>query len=56
VPYDRDNPQYRKVESYFENPDGTMRLPGVVFWLLRLATAMKNAHHDNPQDEEDKEF
>jgi hypothetical protein len=44
------------VEGYFENPDGTMRLPGVAFWLLPLATAMKNAHHDNPQDEEDNEF
>ena len=48
APYERNDPLYQKVEGYFENPDGTMRLPGVKFWLLPLATAMKNAHHDDP--------
>ena len=47
VPYDRNNPLYQKVEGYLENPDGTMRLPSVKFWLFPLALAMKNAHHDD---------
>lgn len=48
VPFDRNNPGYRKVESWLENPDGTMRHPDATFCYLPLETAMKNAHHDEP--------
>lgn len=48
VPFDEDNPVYRQVRDYLENPDGSMRFPTVIFWYLPLEVAMKNAHHDAP--------
>ena len=48
VPYDGDNPMYRKVRDYLENPDGSMRFGTVIFWRLSLKIAMRNAHHDEP--------
>lgn len=48
VPFERDDPLYRKVEAYLENPDGSMRHPGVAFRYLPLELAMKNAHHYEP--------
>ena len=48
VPYDRANEQYRQLELHLENPDGSPRIPHVLFFLLPLATALKNAHHDEP--------
>ncbi len=48
VPYDENNPQYRLVRDYLENPDGTMRDESIRFYCLPLEVAMKNAHHDEP--------
>jgi hypothetical protein len=48
VPFDEADPIYQKVLAYLENPDGSMRLPGVLFYALQLHIAMKNAHHDEP--------
>ncbi len=48
VPYDRDNADYRMLEAYLENPDGTMRNPDITFYYISLSVAMKNAHHDEP--------
>lgn len=48
VPFDEADPVYQKVLGYLENPDGSMRLPGVLFCALQLQIAMKNAHHDEP--------
>lgn len=48
VPFDEADPVYQRLISHLENPDGTMRLPGVLFCALKLQTAMKNAHHDEP--------
>ena len=42
---DRD---YQKTIGYLENADGSTRLPGVGFFVLKLGVAMKNAHHDEP--------
>jgi hypothetical protein len=49
IPYDDQNADYRKLEGYFENSDGTMRILGVRFCYLSLAAAMRNAHHDEPE-------
>ncbi len=48
VPFDENDPQYRKLAGYLENPDGSMKLPGVLFCYLPLEKALKNAHHDEP--------
>ena len=48
LPYDEADPVYRVVADYLETPDGELRRPGVSFWLMTLAAAMKNAHHDEP--------
>lgn len=48
VPYDDQNPEYQKLQSHLENPDGTMRFDKVIFNYLPLTVAMKNAHHDAP--------
>lgn len=48
VPYDRNLPEYQKLEVFFENSDGSMRLPGVNFNYCPLEMAMKNAEHDEP--------
>ena len=48
VPYDDNDSLYVLVRDYLENPDGSMRFDTVSFWYLPLATAMKNAHHDEP--------
>ena len=48
IPYDEQNADYRKLEGYFENPDGTMRMPKVTLCYQPLVVAMKNAHHDEP--------
>ena len=48
VPFEEDDPDFRKLQEYLEKPDGTMRHPGVVFMCLTLEAAMKNAHHDQP--------
>ena len=48
IPYDESNPCYKKLESFLENPDGSMKLPNVKFWYYPLEEAMKNAEHDEP--------
>ena len=48
VPYDEALPAYRAVRDYLEHPDGSMRQPGVRFYLLTHKFAMKNAEHDEP--------
>ena len=48
VPYDLENPDYKKLQRYLENPDGTMRFDSVFFNYLPLTLAMKNAKHDEP--------
>jgi hypothetical protein len=48
VPYEPDNPLYQKIESFLENPDGTPKIEGTIFWLLPLEQAMENKHHDEP--------
>ena len=48
VAYDTELPIYQTLASYLEFPDGTMKFPEVVFWLLPLEKAMKNAEHDEP--------
>jgi len=44
--YDESDPCYRKLARYLENIDGSMKIPGVGFWVCPLEWAMKNAHHD----------
>lgn len=48
VPYDENDPEYKLVRDYLENSDGSMRFETVIFCYLPLATAMENAHHDEP--------
>ena len=48
VPYDLENPDYKKLQRYLENPDGTMRFDSVFFNYLPLTVAMENAKHDEP--------
>lgn len=48
VPFDENDPDYIKIRDHLENPDGSSRIPGVLFCYLPLETAMKNKHHDEP--------
>ncbi len=48
IPYDESDPLYQKLCAYLENPDGSMRIPGVTFCALTLEKAMENANHDVP--------
>jgi hypothetical protein len=48
VPYDVDDYDYKRVQTFLEHPDGSMRFDGVKFWIVSLQVAMKNAHHDEP--------
>ncbi len=48
VPYDVELPEFKQLQDYFENPDGSMRLKGVTFGYLTLQEAIKNSHHDEP--------
>ncbi len=48
VPYDESLPEYKVLEAYLENPDGTMRFPEVGFYYCPLEMAMINAAHDEP--------
>ncbi|MEX8497831.1 hypothetical protein, partial [Leptothrix ochracea] len=48
LPYEPQNPRCREILDFFEHPDGSMKDPAVALWLLRLASAMRNAHHDEP--------
>ena len=48
VPFDPTNPTYARLASFLEHPDGSPKHPGVNFCYVPLASAMKNAHHDEP--------
>ena len=48
VPFDEENPDYKKLSEYLENEDGSMKIEGVDFMYLPLEVAMKNKHHDEP--------
>lgn len=48
VPADPQDAQYQTLSDYFETSDGVSRIPCVRLYLLPLALAMKNAHHDEP--------
>lgn len=48
VAFETSNAQFQKLQTYLENPDGTMRHPSVTFEYYPLAMAMRNAHHDEP--------
>jgi hypothetical protein len=48
VPFDETDAQYRKVQAFLEYPDGAMRFDDVKFYIVALAHAMENSHHDEP--------
>ncbi len=48
LPFDKEVPEYQKLESYLENPDGSMRVPGAEFCYWPLERAMENSAHDAP--------
>lgn len=48
VPFDLLDERYQKVAAHLENPDGTPRIEGVLFWYMPLEIAMKNRRHDEP--------
>ena len=48
APFDQNNEQYKILEDYFENPDGSMKDPTVRFCYITLEQAMRNVHHDEP--------
>lgn len=48
VPFNDTDPVYQKIIRYLENPDGSSRVAGVKVFVLRLAVAMTNVHHDEP--------
>ena len=48
VPYDKTDPVFRKVETYLENPGGSMEFDGAWFCYFPLDVCMRNAHHDLP--------
>lgn len=48
VPYDTEDETYKKLASFLENPDGSMKIEGVNFYYTPLEIAMKNKHHDEP--------
>jgi hypothetical protein len=48
TPFEKNDPAYRVLETFLENPDGTMRFPEMLFCVLPLESAMENAHHDEP--------
>lgn len=48
LPFDPEDPGFRKVQAYLEHPDGSMKFHGATFYALPLQIAMRNAHHDEP--------
>jgi hypothetical protein len=48
VVFDVSDPTYQKLQCFLEYPDGRMRFVDVRFYVLSLARAMQNAHHDEP--------
>lgn len=52
IPYQPQDPIYQKLANHLENSEGKMKIDGVLFCLLPLHIAMKNAHHDDIHDNE----
>ena len=48
LPMDETNKKYCRVRDYLERLDGSMRYENIRFFVLPLAVAMRNAHHDEP--------
>ena len=48
VPYDDALPAYQILRDFLEHADGTGRHAGVRFMVISLATAARNAMHDEP--------
>jgi hypothetical protein len=48
IPYDKTLPDYQKLESFLENPDGTKKFTGIKFCYLSHDVALQNAEHDEP--------
>ncbi len=48
VSFDEHDARHRAVQAFLEHPDGSMRFDNVGFFVVGLALAMKNAHHDQP--------
>lgn len=48
VPYDESLAAYRTLRDHLELPDGSMRQPGVRFYVMPLTYASRNAEHDEP--------
>lgn len=41
IPFDNNDPAYRKLATFLEKLDGSPRLPGMTFWLVSLASAQQ---------------
>ena len=48
LPYDKSLPAFQALQTFLENPDGTMRYPEVFLIYCSLDKAMENAAHDEP--------
>ena len=48
LPFDTALPEFQALQTFLENPDGTMRYPRVHFIYCSLGKAMDNAAHDEP--------
>ncbi|MBN1970424.1 MAG: hypothetical protein JXR48_09150 [Candidatus Delongbacteria bacterium] len=51
IPFDRENPDYMKLEEFLENPDGTFKFKNVRFCYVALEVAME--YGDGDEDEFD---
>lgn len=49
VPYDREDPLYLKIESFFERPDGSMRFEGAWFRGFTLASCVSHLRVESNQ-------
>ncbi len=45
---DESNEVYMFLNDYLEDEEGKSKFEGVIFYILSLEDAMKNAHHDEP--------
>ena len=49
VLFDTILPEYQKLVSFLEHPNGSRMFPDVLLCGLLLEVAMKNAEHDEPE-------
>jgi hypothetical protein len=45
IPYDQTDTNFRKVQQFLENSDGSAKFEGVLFNYYSLESCMKNARH-----------